>query len=46
MALHWVRGFWRNQACGPGLSERKHIWIRPFLRGEGSEIVSKIYEAK
>lgn len=46
MSLHWVRGFWRNQACGPQFSEHKHIWIRPFLRGEGAEIVGKIYEAK
>jgi hypothetical protein len=44
--LHWVRGFWRNQACGPGFSQHKHKWIRPFLRGEGSEIVSKMYEMK
>lgn len=30
---HWVRGFWRNQACGPNLSERKEVWIEPFWRG-------------
>lgn len=30
---HWVRGFWRDQACGPNYSERKEIWIEPFWRG-------------
>ena len=30
---HWVRGFWRNQACGPALRERKEVWIEPFWRG-------------
>jgi len=30
---HWVRGFWRDQACGPKYSERKEIWIEPFWRG-------------
>ena len=30
---HWVRGFWRDQACGPNFSERKEIWIEPFWRG-------------
>lgn len=30
---HWVRGFWRNQACGPNYSEYKEIWIEPFWRG-------------
>ena len=30
---HWVRGFWRDQACGPHYSEHKEIWIEPFWRG-------------
>lgn len=30
-ACHWRRGFWRNQACGPKLSERKYTWIMPTL---------------
>jgi len=33
-----VRGHWRNQAHGPGRSERKRIWIEPFWKGpEGEE---------
>jgi hypothetical protein len=42
--LHWVRGFWRWQVCGAGRAERKHKWIRPFLRGEGRDIVSRMYK--
>ena len=30
---HWVRGFWRDQACGPNYSQHKEIWIEPFWRG-------------
>jgi hypothetical protein len=30
---HWVRGFWRDQACGPKFSEHKETWIEPFWRG-------------
>lgn len=33
--LHWVRGFYRMQACGPRHSERKLTWIEPFMRGGG-----------
>lgn len=44
--LHWVHGFWRQQVCGVGRAERKHKWIRPFLRGEGREVVSKIYNVQ
>ena len=29
-----VRGHWRHQPYGPGLSERKLIWIKPFYKGE------------
>lgn len=28
-----VRGHWRWQAYGPGRSERKRIWINPFVKG-------------
>jgi hypothetical protein len=28
-----VRGFWRWQPCGPGRSERKRIWVAPFVKG-------------
>lgn len=29
----WVRGHWRNQPHGPGRTERRLTWIRPFVRG-------------
>lgn len=39
-ALEWkvksrfiVRGHWRNQACGPGMHERKRIFIEPYWKG-------------
>lgn len=28
-----VRGFWRNQPCGPGRSERRLTWVAPFIKG-------------
>jgi hypothetical protein len=28
-----VRGHWRNQACGPGLTERRATWIAPYWKG-------------
>lgn len=32
--MHWVRGFWRNQAVGPRKTpEHRLTWIEPFLRG-------------
>jgi len=30
---HWVRGFWRDQACGPNYRDHKEIWIEPYWRG-------------
>jgi hypothetical protein len=30
---HWVRGFWRDQACGPNYGQHKETWIEPFWRG-------------
>lgn len=41
--LHWVHGFWRNQVYGQGRSLRRHIWVAPFLRGEGRDVVEKMY---
>jgi hypothetical protein len=29
--MHWRRGHWRNQACGVGLGDRRHMWIEPML---------------
>lgn len=29
--VHWRRGHWRMQACGPKLSERKAIFVKPIL---------------
>jgi len=28
-----VRGHWRWQACGVGYSERRRIWVAPFIKG-------------
>lgn len=28
-----VRGFWRDQPCGPNHSERRRQWIPPFIKG-------------
>ena len=28
-----VRGFYRNQVCGPERSERRRIWVPPFVKG-------------
>lgn len=28
-----VRGHWRRQACGAGLSERRLMWIEPYWKG-------------
>lgn len=34
-----VRGHWRWQACGPNRSERRRIWIHPFVKGpEGAPL--------
>ena len=32
-----VRGHWRNQACGPSLTERKRTWIEPYWKGPERE---------
>lgn len=36
MPVHWRKGFFRNQAHGPGLTLRKHIWIAPVLVNAGN----------
>ena len=33
--LHWRRGHVRNQPHGPGRTQRRLIWIEPFLVGMG-----------
>lgn len=41
-----VRGHWRNQACGPGLLERRPKWIQPYWKGsETAPRLFKTYEA-
>lgn len=29
--MHWRRGHWRHQPCGPQRSQRKDVWIEPCL---------------
>lgn len=42
-----VRGHWRNQRYGVGLSETKLIWIKPYIKGDDlSEIINKPYIIK
>lgn len=37
-----VRGFWRNQPCGPGHSERRLTWIAPFIKGPtGAQLIER-----
>lgn len=37
-----VRGFWRNQPCGPRNSERRLQWIPPYIKGpEGKPLVTR-----
>lgn len=31
---HIVRGHWRNQACGKNYSERRPVFIKPYVKGE------------
>jgi hypothetical protein len=44
--LHWVRGFYRMQVHGAGRALRKKTWVKPFLRGEGREILEKVYKVE
>jgi len=38
----FVRGHWRQQPYGPGMSLRKTIWIEPYIKGDG-ELIKKAY---
>ena len=29
----WVGGHWRQQACGPNHSQRKPIYVAPYIKG-------------
>ena len=40
-----VRGHWRNQPYGEGLSQRKLIWIEPYVKGIG-ELTEMQYTIK
>lgn len=46
----WVRGHWRNQACGPERSERETIWISSHLKGPDDRPIkplgTTVYEVK
>lgn len=38
----WVEGHWRQQACGPNRSERRPMWIAPYVKGpEGAPFTAK-----
>lgn len=38
----WVRGFWRQQPCGPNRSERRPTFVAPHIRGpEGKPFITK-----
>lgn len=38
-----VPGFWRNQACGPGWSQHKKIWINDFTKGpDGAPMITRV----
>lgn len=38
----WVRGFWRQQPCGPNNSERRPTFIAPHVKGpEGQPFITK-----
>lgn len=45
VTAHWRRGHWRLQAHGPGLTERRLIWIRPVLvrQDRGEPMVGHLY---
>lgn len=42
-----VRGHWRRQACGAGLTERRTIWIQPFWKGpEESRVLLRAHKVE
>lgn len=41
---HVVRGHWKQQVCGPGRVDRKHLFVEPYWRGpELAEVISRDY---
>ena len=46
--VRWlVRGHYRQQAYGPGRSQRKRVWIEPFWKGpEAANMKAKDYKLK
>jgi len=43
----WVRGHFRNQACGAGRTQRKLIWIQPHMKGpDQAEVLHKQYQVE
>lgn len=42
---HTVRGHYRWQACGPRMTDRKRIWIKPHWHGpKGGDVAAHIYK--
>ena len=42
---HIVRGHYRNQAHGPGMRDRKNIWIEPYWKGpEDGAVLQHTYK--
>lgn len=43
-----VGGHWRQQACGPRMSQRRAVWIKPYRKGDPSkpfnEKARRVYE--
>lgn len=35
--MHWRRGHWRMQPCGPRLSSVRRVWVRPTLVGRQND---------
>lgn len=37
-----VRGHWRDQACGPGLKQRRRVWVPPYTKGpDGAPLLER-----
>ena len=36
----FVRGHWRNQACGPRHKDRRFVWIEPFWKGPEDALIN------
>lgn len=37
-----VRGHWRQQACGPARSQRRTIWVSPYVKGEAGAPITQV----